>query len=625
MAEAKSRMFEHLREPAKRARAARLLLLALLIVGAGRWTAYLAGEPAWAVRWQKPSWPAQFTFPISVAEHPLLAVASGLGLTVLLAAPLVASVRWRVQWGVALALLGMVSSLLPLVVNLAGMRSWPQMLANMVVLLLCMALTGLWAIGAVMVVRRRLVVVTPLVRSAIAHMGYVAYFVAVAVTSPGIQYHLPWMLAVCLSWLLVAAVLRTEDWGGRAYPWLAPAGATAALAGSMVLFFAGIGLDQREFPLLAGQVDPEALFPRGPLSRPDNRQVRDALGLGEPVTSRPSGTVWMEATLSARPTLQEAPRKWAISRLDDFIRSFPRSPHLPEALALRGRIDDTQLDLDLFKYWTLSFYENWPAEGSWPTWHRLRSEYPGTPWARLAAVRLAQLAARGGHWDDALRWLASEPREPDVTGLDEPTRRLLAEATMDGLLLRQRIEANRADPRYGDRPLAAYMKIDPRTWDAPSAMREAVGARDSLVADNIDLLDALREVEQTRQGQLGQTWIDEYDELQKADDVRRQTAGDGFLARRSRIRKASDARRRMALQEIATGTGDAACEALGLLAGELDTPGAAAPMLAEALGYYRQLAGRFPTLPLAGHARRRIERIAGTADGGSSRESGVGG
>ncbi len=620
----KSSLREALRDPDRRGRLIWFFLITLLVAAGARWTAYALGEPLGQIRWIRQSWAGQLTFPISLTDRPLLAVSLGLAYAVLLAMPLVVAARSRARNGTALAIATMAGSLLPIAVPMVGADEWPVMLRGMLMMLNCMALLALWAVGPLVIVRKRVCQSSPLVRSAIAHMGYVAYFVCVAISSPGTLFHLPWMLAIALSFLLVAAVLHTKDWGGIFYRWLSPVAGGALLIGSLAVFYVGVGADEREFPLMQIHCKPRVLFPTGPLQRLDDGTLGKALGLSNGGKIDFGCMMPIEAMMTAHEPLLTKPRRTAIRSLDDFLDKFPRSRHAGRAMAIKGRILDTRLHMDLLKHYMLFFYEDRPNERSWPTWQQLAEEHSGTPWAFLARVRLAQWTARQGDWPDALRRLPAEERTPPIAKLSPADRLVLVEAWLDALRLRQLITQNRDDPTYGDRPLALFAAVDPREWDAVANFREAVGDQPmphSVLDDNLKLLESRLTFERDRYAALQQNFIDENAAIRQVDEnakharKRKEAIAAKFQAQRTELRQTYDRKYKEALKSIAAdpNDGDAACEALLLLARQLDTENAAAPLLAQAIDYYRQITRRFDRLPLARFARHRLEKLTRTS------------
>lgn len=616
----KSSLRESLRDPDRRGRLIWFFLITLLVATGARWTAYALGESLGHIRWIRASWASQLTFPISLTEHPLLAVSLGLAYAVLLAMPLVVAARSRARNGVALAIATMVGSLLPIAVPMSGTDEWPTMLRGMLMMLNCIALLTLWAVGPLVIVRKRVKRSSPLVRSAIAHMGYVAYFVCVAISSPGTLFHLPWMIAIALSFLLVAAVLHTKDWGGVFYRWLSPAAGGALLIGSLAVFYVGVGADEREFPLMEIHCKPRVLFPTGPLQRLDDKAIGKAMGLSNGGKIDFDGMMPLNVVMTAHEPLLTKPRRTAIQSLDDFLAKFPRSKHAGRAMAIKGRILDTRLHMDMLKHYVLFFYEDRPNEQSQSIWLQLAEKHSGTPWAFLARVRLAQWTARRGDWPDALRRLPVEDRMPPIANLSPADEKVLVEAWLDALRLRQLITENCDDPAYGDRPLTLFAAVDPREWDAVANFHDAAGDQpmpNSVLDDNLKLLDSRLTFERDRYAALRQNFVDENAAIRQVDknaqlaQKQKDDIAARFRAQRTELRQTYDRKYKEALKSIAAdpNDGDAACEALLLLARQLDTENAAAPLLARAIAYYRQIISRFAHLPLARFARHRLEKL----------------
>jgi hypothetical protein len=118
-------------------------------------------------------------------------------------------------------------------------------------------------------------------------------------------------------------------------------------------------------------------------------------------------------------------------------------------------------------------YSDFPNVQSEPSWATLFANYPNSPLAAAAGLRLAQLELRGGRTAAARRVLAlvdQRGRERrSVDGSDDSPESVEAGLKYDpapyrteARRLAELIELNRADPRFGDRPLIDLAGLDPR-------------------------------------------------------------------------------------------------------------------------------------------------------------------
>lgn len=193
-------------------------------------------------------------------------------------------------------------------------------------------------------------------------------------------------------------------------------------------------------------------------------------------------------------------RRAADRACTEFIADHPRSRYVPAALYVQGRALDTRLDERRLVGETIQreFYTEFPHIESEPVWANLIAEYPDSPLAVVARLRLAQLRLRRGEADGALEVLRAQPqfsadtiqvrqrrflgRLPVATSLDyAPEQDLFASRRLAEL-----ISANADDPKCGAAPLQALATLDPhRPRYQDQLQRLAAQYPDCLAYDNI--------------------------------------------------------------------------------------------------------------------------------------------
>lgn len=195
-------------------------------------------------------------------------------------------------------------------------------------------------------------------------------------------------------------------------------------------------------------------------------------------------------------------RRAAYDAIKDFIADHPTSRYVPCALFLQARVLDTRLDeRALGDSAQRELYTDFPHPESEPIWTNLLSEYPDSPLAVAARLRVAQLRLRRGDVDGALAALAPQllseiapassgrpadrpflRTQPPESSLDFDPEQDLFEIRR----LRELILANHDDPRYGVGPLRALAGLDPhRVGYRTQLLRLAHAYPDSLLYDNL--------------------------------------------------------------------------------------------------------------------------------------------
>lgn len=189
-----------------------------------------------------------------------------------------------------------------------------------------------------------------------------------------------------------------------------------------------------------------------------------------------------------------------------FIADCPRSRYVPNVLYIQARVIDTRLDeakLALNQPYR-ELYNDFPHVQSEEIWLKLLKQYPDSPFAVTAALRLAELQLRAGKVDEALDnlrlVLTENPDHPNGPASTQPRHRgLLATASPESSLdfqaepyrrearrLAELIAANRDDPKHGNTPLTELTALDPRRARyLEQLQRLAQRYPDSMLCDNL--------------------------------------------------------------------------------------------------------------------------------------------
>jgi len=327
----------------------------------------------------------------------------------------------------------------------------------------------------------------------------------------------PWILAILAACTMLAVVILiarlVNHRPGAVAPVMAVMFATPA-----VLFYARVGVDQLHYRVL------ESSFgPRSRCFQPVQDATGEIIALLHDWTNpaRPPGP--QRSTLLALwrtdPKEQEAFKRLVSHRLmlelidkrreayeacKDFIADHPTSRFVPGALFIQARALDTRLDERELVGETAQrkLYTDFPHVESEPVWTNLLIQYPDSPLAEAARLRVAQLRLRKGDVDGALAVLAPGPtptaterpserqRSPSAfLGPRPPEAGLGYEPDQDRFearRLRELILNNRRDQVYGSEPLAALAALDPhRPAYRDQLLRLASQFPDSLLYDNL--------------------------------------------------------------------------------------------------------------------------------------------
>ena len=197
-------------------------------------------------------------------------------------------------------------------------------------------------------------------------------------------------------------------------------------------------------------------------------------------------------------------RRVAYEACKDFIADHPGSCYVPSTLYIQARALDTRLDRAklLRDKAHRDLYTDFPHVESEPVWANLLTEYPDSPLAVAAQLRVAQLRLRRGDVDGALAALAT-PVPADrraLAAVTQPTElRLLRKPPPESSLdfepesyrfearrLMELIRENRADDRHGAAPLQALASLDPHLPGYQGQLQRLAHAYcDGLLFDNL--------------------------------------------------------------------------------------------------------------------------------------------
>ncbi len=312
--------------------------------------------------------------------------------------------------------------------------------------------------------------------------------------SQSFQLTFPWVLAIiaaCAMMGLVLLLARIVNYRPTA---VAPVVAVM-FATPVILFHARVGVDELAYRVLEAQYGPRS--PRfEPAEDPEvttdrirnlvHRWTTDEPGVD---AYRADFLAWWDGRVDGlkqrvRQRLQTEflrDRHAAYDACSRFISDHPKSRYVPCVLYIQARVLDTRLDERRFEQIPprRELYSDFPHVQSEAAWAALLSQYPDSPLALAAAIRLAQLYLRQAQPDRAqemLEWVrAREPRAGASVPATQPTAKLLAAVAPESTLnfepepyffeagrLAELIQENRDDPRFGNTPLVALAALDPR-------------------------------------------------------------------------------------------------------------------------------------------------------------------
>jgi hypothetical protein len=327
----------------------------------------------------------------------------------------------------------------------------------------------------------------------------------------------PWLLAILGACTMMAAIIfiaRLVNYRpGAVAPVIAVMFATPA-----ILFHAYVGVDELHYRVLESKYGP-----RSERFEPVQDATDTILALlhhwTTPGVDREPRRSALLAIWSADPEeqfglKQRISRRLLLDLMDDrreafeacknFIADHPTSRYVPNALFMQARALDTRLDERTLvgESAQRELYTGFPHVESEPIWTNLLKQYPNSPLAIAARLRVAQLRLRKGDADGAVAALTPPPvsadsaRGPDTQPGERPLLHTQPpEASLgfepdqdlfEAARLRELILANRDDPQYGIAPLQALAGLDPhRRGYRDQLQRLAHQYRDSLLVDNL--------------------------------------------------------------------------------------------------------------------------------------------
>lgn len=345
----------------------------------------------------------------------------------------------------------------------------------------------------------------------------------------------PWILTILAASVMLGAVLliaRVVNYRpGAVAPVLAIMFATP-----VALFHWGVGADELAYRVLEAEYGPRSKrFEPVHKSRETQNAIL-ALIASEIRSSSFTGqlrsdllALWSLQPEKLRELKRTVSRRFLAAFLTDrseayeackrFIADYPRSRYVPNALYIQARVIDTRLDeakLALNRPYR-ELYTDFPHVQSEVIWLKLLRQYPDSPFAVTAALRLAELQLRAGKVDEALDnlrlVLAENAGRANGPASTQPRHRgLLATTSPESSLdfqpepyrreagcLAELIAANRDDPEHGNAPLTELAALDPRrTRYLEQLQRLAQRYADSKLCDNLVVrwAAALPDVEQ---------------------------------------------------------------------------------------------------------------------------------
>jgi hypothetical protein len=326
----------------------------------------------------------------------------------------------------------------------------------------------------------------------------------------------PWLLAILAACTMMAVIIfiaRVVNYRpGAVAPVMAVMFATPA-----ILFHVRIGVDELHYRVLEARYGP-----RSELFEPVQDATDTILALLHQWTNpaldrepRRSAllAVWsadhgeqlaLKRRVSRRLLLELMDnRREAYEACKDFIADHPTSRYVPNVLFIQARALDTRLDERTLLGETAQreLYADFPHVESEPIWTNLLTQYPNSPLAVAARVRVAQLRLRKGEVDGALAALSPTVMEDRESrpGTQPAARPLLRTSRSESSLefdpdqdqfearhLKELILANRGDPRYDVEPLVALASLDPhRPGYRDQLLRLMHRYPDSLLLDNL--------------------------------------------------------------------------------------------------------------------------------------------
>ena len=410
-------------------------------------------------------------YPISVDQVPLQVVILGLLLAALVSIPILVSILYRFP----------ASLLFAAIVSFIALMPW-----------LGLTLVASCALASLRPFRFRF-------RYASAMMGLlpiVIYFFTASRESSAtmnvtegpldqIKYIAPWLIAFVASCLLMAIVLAIAKWVDYRPGTIAPL-LIVMFAIPAILFEHDVGRDELHYRILEHDFGPKSTvyFVDQDLTEDLHREAEKRWR--EHADPRPGFSSLMNnLRLAWKLEIDGAFTEHkgdVLAAYEWFVRQFPTSRYIPNALYLQGRAMDMRIDAEAFNQrLAVRHYDTFVSEQSRMIWTKLASNYPDSPLAAEAMYRLAVLDARAGNIDAAMAHLTqieekhlSDTAEPFAAAKRKTLTELLrkrpaiAGLAYDGpavmLEARRLLELlrNNRDPLYGYKPITRWLQCDPR-------------------------------------------------------------------------------------------------------------------------------------------------------------------
>lgn len=324
---------------------------------------------------------------------------------------------------------------------------------------------------------------------------------ALPVSSPVEQFKMyaPWALSMMAACFNLAVVLLLASLVGYRPGVISPVLALL-FAAPVVLFEANVGQDELYYSVLETRYGPASpdCFKAGSIvqfiaQQPEAFEVYSRIygPMNEPLES--VRAQWRMNLPAVQPLKQkveqvaiadlEQDRGEVIEQASQFITDFPNSRRVPAALYLQGKAMDTQLDIQqLRRDGSVSYYDDFPGQLSNAVWQALAGSSKNHPLATVARYKLAVQALRQGKTAEALEllrqveafaqnrrarpdapsqgWFAllmPRPEEASTLGVD------VEDVALQARQLRELVEANAGDPKYGAQPISLLFRMDPHS------------------------------------------------------------------------------------------------------------------------------------------------------------------
>ncbi|RPI61278.1 MAG: hypothetical protein EHM48_05945 [Planctomycetaceae bacterium] len=316
-----------------------------------------------------------FFHPLSVLTHPWMIAITGLVLGLIVLAPLIVAVKYRLSVGAAMTILTAIVGHAPV---------------------LALAV----AFGCMLAVRTRLRNDMPMAAIAIGLLpaGLYLYLFSFATGNASsvlpVQRWVPYMplvVAIVASLVGATVVLAANRLFKLRLRIITPV-LLAMLALPVILFYSRVGAAELEYASIA-----------------------DSMAGGCTIFEPTFTDAWAKSNNYNKLSPDQlrkrvlddmnARRGYIIARCDSFLERFPQSNKCAEVLWIKAQSQSIQLDEAEFRKGTIRYIESTPLPESRETWTRLARDLNDSPQAALADWRLGELALRSGNRTEARRRL----------------------------------------------------------------------------------------------------------------------------------------------------------------------------------------------------------------------------